>query len=252
MFKTKMMQGKTVFGSWVTLSHPSVPEIMAPAGFDFLVIDMEHSAIDLSQAQMLVQSIQSKGISALIRVGDQDPNRIKRAMDTGADGVIVPMIKTRQEALAAVQAVHYPPKGTRGVGLSRAQGYGFGFEGYKQSLQKNATIFAIIEHHVAVKNLEEILSVDGLDGTMIGPYDLSGSLGFPGEFDRPVVRRLIHRYESVCKKLQKPMGFHVVQPDVKKVREYQKRGYRFLAVGLDTLYLGLKCQETMRSIRRKK
>lgn len=245
-------KGKALFGSWVTLSHPSIPEIMAPAGFDFLVVDMEHSAIDLSQAQVLVQTIQAQGAAALIRVGDQDPNRIKRAMDTGADGVIVPMIKNRREAETAVAAVHYPPFGTRGVGLARAQKYGFGFEDYKKRLRREGVVIGIIEHHEAVENLEEILGVDGLDGTMIGPYDLSGSLGFPGEFDRPVVRRLIHRYESVCKKLKKPMGFHVVQPDVKKVREYQKRGYRFLAVGLDTLYLGLKCQETMSSIRRKK
>lgn len=253
MCKTKMKQkGKALFGSWITLSHPSIPEIMALAGFDFLVVDMEHSAIDLSQAQGLVQVIQANGMAALIRVGDQDPNRIKRAMDTGADGVIVPMIKNREETEAAVAAVHYPPFGTRGVGLARAQKYGFGFEGYKKWLRKEGVVIGIIEHHEAIENLEDILSVDGLDGTMIGPYDLSGSLGFPGEFDRPVVRELIGRYESVCKKMKKPMGFHVVQPDVKKVRDYQRRGYKFLAVGLDSLYLGLKSRETMNEIRRGK
>lgn len=225
---------------------------MAPAGFDFLVVDMEHSAIDLSQAQALVQSIQAQGVAALIRVGDQDPNRIKRAMDSGIDGVIVPMIKTREEAEAAVAAVRYPPLGKRGVGLARAQKYGFGFQDYKKWLHEESIVIGIIEHHEAIRNLEAILSVDGLDGTIIGPYDLSGSLGFPGEFDRPEVRRLIKRYESIGRKTNKPMGFHVVQPDVKKVREYQKLGYRILAVGLDTLFLGLKCRETMSDIRRAK
>jgi 2-dehydro-3-deoxyglucarate aldolase len=248
--KSKLRSGKAIYGSWLTLAHPGISEIMASAGFDFLVVDMEHSAIDLSQAQMLVQSIQAQGVAALIRVGDQDPNRIKRAMDTGVDGVIVPMIKNRAEAEAAVAAVHYPPHGTRGVGLARAQKYGFGFEGYKRWLWKEGVVIGIIEHHEAIENLEDILGVDGLDGTMIGPYDLSGSLGFPGEFDRPVVRKLIDRYESVCRRMKKPMGFHVVHPDTKRVLDYQKRGYKFLAVGLDSLYLGLKSRETMKQIRR--
>ncbi len=248
--KSKLAGNTPVYGSWLTLAQPSIPEIMAPAGFDFLVVDMEHSAIDLSQAQALVQSIQAQGVAALIRVGDQDANRIKRAMDTGVDGVIVPMIKTREEAEAAVAAVRYPPFGRRGVGLARAQKYGFGFQEYMKWLVKESVVIGIIEHHEAFNNLEGILDVDGLDGTIIGPYDLSGSLGFPGEYDRKEVSKLIARYEAVGLKMNKSIGFHVVQPDVKMVRQYQKRGYRILAVGLDSLFLGLKCRETMNDIRR--
>jgi 2-keto-3-deoxy-L-rhamnonate aldolase RhmA len=130
--KEKLKTQTLTIGSWITLSHPAIAEIMAKAGFDWLTVDMEHSAITLHQAQQLVQVIELSGCTPLIRVGENNPNLIKRAMDTGAHGVIVPSVDCREDALKAVRAVKYPPLGTRGVGLARAQGYGMEFEKYKE------------------------------------------------------------------------------------------------------------------------
>ena len=121
---------KNIFslGSWITIGHPSIAEVMADAGFDWLCIDLEHSVTDFFEAQQLIMAIQSKGIKAYVRVGENNTRIIKRILDAGADGIIVPSVNSAAEALKAVKSVKYPPLGTRGVGLARAQSYGFGFE----------------------------------------------------------------------------------------------------------------------------
>lgn len=236
------------YGSWITISDPSIGEVMAQAGFDWLTIDMEHSVLSLNQAQQLIRVIELYGTVPFVRVGENNPTIIKRVMDAGAHGVIVPMVNTKEDAKRAVDAVKYPPGGSRGVGLARAQGYGFTFEQYRKWVHEESVVIAQIEHVQAINNLESILSVDGIDGSMIGPYDLSGSLGYPGEFDRPEVNEAILQYENMCKKMKKPMGFHVVQPDPIAVTKYIDKGYSFLAVGVDFLYLGTKCREIMQRI----
>ena len=246
--KEKLKKNELTLGSWVTLGHPSIGEIMAAKGFQWLVIDMEHSVITLAEAQRLVQVIELSGIFPLIRVGENNPNIIKRSMDTVARGVIVPMVNNRADAEAAVASVKYPPMGTRGVGLARAQKYGFGFEKYKEWVKSNSVVIAQVEHIKAIENLEEIVTTPGIDGTIIGPYDLSGSMGYPGEFDRDEVNEAIERYDKVCNKLCKPKGSHVVQPDPVKANNLIGKGYAFLAVGLDTLYLGEKCEDILGEI----
>lgn len=248
--KQKLHNNQPTLGSWITLAHMSIPEIMAQAGFDWLVVDMEHSAIDFSEAQVLISQIEAHGMDPLVRVGENNPYLIKRVMDAGAYGVIVPMVNSKADAESAVNAVKYPPAGMRGVGLARAQKYGFGFDEYKEWLQAHSLVIVQIEHIKAIENLEDILRTPGVDGTIIGPYDLSGSLGWPGEFERSEVKAALERYERVCDALGKPKGFHVVQPDPEKTKAYLSRGYSFIAVGLDTLYLGHKCSEVMGEIRK--
>jgi len=216
---------------------------MAKAGFDWLVVDMEHSAIGLSQAQQLIRVIELAGCVPLVRLSENNPCYIKRVMDAGAHGVVVPMVNSRQDAVNAVKAVRYPPSGTRGVGLSRAQGYGFEFDNYKKWVEKESIVIVQIEHINAIENLEHILDTPGIDGSIIGPYDLSGSLGHPGQFEKPEVKAALKRYEDTCHRMKKPAGFHVVQPQPKLAASYKKKGYSFLAIGLDTLYLGTKCKE---------
>lgn len=216
---------------------------MAKAGFDWLVVDMEHSAIGLPQAQQLIRIIELAGCVPLVRLSENNPCYIKRVMDAGAHGVIVPMVNGRQDAVNAVKAVRYPPLGTRGVGLARAQDYGFDFDNYKKWVEKESIVIVQIEHINAIENLEHILNTSGVDGSIIGPYDLSGSLGCPGQFETPEVKAALREYEDICRKMKKPMGFHVVQPEPKLATSYKKKGYSFLAIGLDTLYLGTKCKE---------
>lgn len=247
--KERLAGNKVTIGSWVSLAHPSIPEIMAKAGFEWLAIDMEHSVIDLGQAQQLIQSIGSSGMVPLVRVGENNPTLIKRVMDAGAGGVIVPMVNTKDDALRAVGAVKYPPAGTRGVGLARAQGYGLEFDKYRKWLDTESVVIAQIEHIAAIDNIDDILGVDGIDATMIGPYDLSGSLGSPGNFKGKEYRKAIARYEEACVRHKKPMGCHVVQPDADAALEYLSKGYSFLAVGVDMLYLGKKCIEVTGEIK---
>jgi len=232
-------------GSWITLNHPSIAEIMADAGFDWLCVDMEHSATDYFEAQQLIASIQSKGIKAFVRVGENNTRIIKRVLDAGADGIIVPMVNTKEEALKAIDAVKYPPKGKRGVGLARAQKYGFGFEDYKDNFASNIKLIVQIEHIDAINNLEEILSLEEIDGTFIGPYDLSGSIGNPGKYDDDDVKEVLHRYEETVNKYNKLVGFHVIQPDYKLVLDKIKKGYNFIAFSLDTLFLGTLTRNQM-------
>ncbi len=247
--KQSMFRRRYTVGSWITQAEPSIAEIMVDAGFEWLVVDMEHSAITFAQAQDLVRVISRAGSIPLVRVGENSQNFIKRAMDIGAYGVVVPMVNTASDAQRAVESVKYPPWGKRGVGLARAQGYGLSFETYKRWVNKETVVIAQIEHIEAVRNLEEILSIRGIDGTIIGPYDLSASLGVPGDFQHPEFTKAVSHYESTCRTMKKPAGFHVVRPDVLQVRLRRKHGYCFIAVGLDTLYLGEKCREILRKIR---
>lgn len=249
--KTKMRENELTVGSWITLGDMSVAEIMAKAGFDWLVVDMEHSAIELQQAQQLIRTIELAGCVPLVRVGENSSYLIKRVMDAGAHGVIVPMVNTAEDAIWAVKSVKYPPLGTRGVGLSRAQGYGMNFEEYKNHVNQSSIVIVQIEHVDAVRNLEEILQVKGVDGFIVGPYDLSGSMGKPGEFDDPDVREVMKKILIISKKLGMLAGFHVVLPESKLVEEKVKQGYKFIAYSLDTLFLAERIHKDMTVIKNK-
>jgi len=246
--KEKLSKNELTLGSWITLNSCENAEVMGQSQFDWLTVDTEHSAIGFGDAQQLIRTIQSKNLPALVRVGENDATLIKRTMDAGADGVIVPMVKTKEDAQRAVAAVKYPPEGSRGVGFARAQGYGLAFDEYKKWLAEESIVIAIIEHVDAMDNLEEILSVEGLDATMIGPYDLSGSIGCPGEVNKSQVVELVERYKTVCQKLKKPAGYHVVFPDANEVNKKVKEGFRFLAFGTDALFLGVKVKEQLEMI----
>ena len=247
--KNKLRNNQLTIGSWVTLGHQGIVEIMCTGGFDWLTLDLEHSVIELSQAQHLIAHIKNNGTTALVRVSKNEEVVIKRVMDAGADGVIVPMINSKTDAIQAVNYVKYPPQGKRGVGLARAQQYGIGFDKYKEWLNESSIIIAQIEHIEAVNNIEEILQVDGIDGIIIGPYDLSGSMGYPGEYQREDVKAAIRRVEDACIAINKPLGFHVIQPDYQLVLEKIQKGYTFLAFSLDFFFLGEKLRSEMKQLK---
>ena len=202
--KAKLASSEVTVGSWITLGHPAIAEIMASAGFDWLVLDMEHSVLELSEAQTIIQVLDGLDCPAIVRLTSNHPDQIKRVMDAGATGVMVPMIKSAADAQAAVEAVYYPPEGKRGVGLARAQGYGARFQEYRQWLKENAVIIVMIEHIDAVQQIDAILSVPSIDAYIIGPYDLSGSMGRPGELDHPEVQIAIEYadIETVTQKIE--------------------------------------------------
>ena len=129
--KQRLGMRQLTIGSWITLAHPAIAEIMARSGFDWLTIDLEHSVITIREAEELIRVIELCGVAPLVRLSSNDPVQIKRVMDAGAHGIIVPMVNSAEEAQRAVDSVRYPPDGKRGVGLARAQGYGSSFEKYK-------------------------------------------------------------------------------------------------------------------------
>jgi len=248
--KKELASNRLTLGSWVTLADTATCEIMAKSGFDWLTVDMEHSAITLSEAQELIRVIDLSGCKPFVRIGENSPNFIKQVMDAGAHGVIVPMVNSKEDAIKAVGACKYPPSGKRGVGLARAQGYGLEFEKYKTWLDKESVVIVQIEHIDAVNNLDEILSVEGVDASIIGPYDLSASLGCPGDFDKKEVRNAIGKYLETCNKFGKSAGIHVISPDGEKVNKRIKEGFRFVAFSLDTLFLAKRIKEEFVKIKK--
>jgi len=241
--KQKLATHQLTIGSWVTLAHPAVAEIMARAGFDWLAVDLEHSVITIRETEELIRVISLRGLPALVRLTSNDKDQIKRVMDAGAYGVIVPMVNSHADAERAVAAVHYPPRGSRGVGLARAQGYGTSFNDYRAWLEKEAVVIVQIEHIEAVDNLEAILDTPGVDGFIIGMYDLSASMGIPGEFDDPRMIQAIERIRAVGQAKAKPGGLHVVEPVPEQVKAHVNRGFRFLAYSLDTRMLDVACRK---------
>jgi 2-dehydro-3-deoxyglucarate aldolase len=243
------MSSKILVGSWITLNHISIAEIMADAGFDWLCVDMEHSVTDYAEAQQLIMAIQSKGLMAFVRVGENNSRIIKRVLDAGADGIIVPSVNSAEEAKKAVEAVKYPPFGKRGVGLARAQSYGFGFEDYRDKKSNEIKLIVQIEHINAIKELDAIISTVGVDGTFIGPYDLSGSIGKPGAWEDHHVKEALLVYENTVKNYDKWVGFHVIQPDFTLVNEKIAKGYNFIAFSLDVLFLGTLVRNQMKNLK---
>ncbi|MBS0497668.1 MAG: 2,4-dihydroxyhept-2-ene-1,7-dioic acid aldolase [Proteobacteria bacterium] len=247
--KSRLDRSELTIGSWVTLGHPSIAEIMASAGFDWLVLDMEHSVLELGEVQMIIQVLDAKQCPAIVRLTSNHPDQIKRVMDAGATGIMVPMIKSAADAKAAVDGVYYPPRGQRGVGLSRAQGYGASFQAYRQWLEENAVIVVMIEHVDAVKAIDEILAVPGIDAYIIGPYDLSGSMGRPGDLNHPDVQAAIAQVLEAGRRAQKPGGIHVIEPDPQALQQRIAAGFNFLGYALDIRILDSICRTHLQSIR---
>ena len=183
--KRRLKSNQLTIGTWITLAHPAIAEIYALAGFDWLVIDLEHSVITIREAEDLIRVIDLAGSTPLVRLTSNNPDQIKRIMDAGSHGVIVPMVKTKKDVVDAIKAVRYPVSGNRGVGLARAQRWGNQFKDYLEWLENESIIILQIEHIDAVDNLDDIFSVENVDGYIIGPYDLSGSINKPGQFEDP-------------------------------------------------------------------
>ena len=250
--KEKLKKNELTIGSWIMIGHPISVEVMALAGFEWLVVDMEHTAIDINTAQNLITTIQANGIKALVRVSKNEEVIIKQVLDIGADGIIVPMLNSKEDAIKAVEFAKYPPIGKRGVGLYRASKYGVKFEEYKKWVEEELVIIAQIEHIDGVNNIEEILQVEGIDGTIIGPYDLSGSMGYPGEFDRADVKIAVQKVLDKCKDYNIPSGFHVVDTNPDKLKEKIKDGCTFLAYGIDYFFMRDLAIDGMKKIKKGK
>ncbi len=249
--KDLFRDGKISIGSWMSMAHVSIAEILASAGYDWVVIETEHTAIDVSEVLRLIVAIEGRGSVPLVRLAWNDPIQAKAVMDSGAAGVLVPMVNSKADAELAVQTIKYPPMGSRGVGLARAQGYGVTLNEYVRNANRDSLLMVQIEHIDAVKNIDEILSVPGVDGTFIGPYDLSLSMGLAGQLDHPDVETAKQRVLEATNSRGLVPGIHLVHPDtaVDELKNCANLGYRFIALGTDILFLGDSCRSLHAAIR---
>ena len=241
--------GRPVFGSWIQFGDSQVAEVMASAGFDWLGIDLEHSAIDLASASRLIQIIDLAGCVPLVRLSANDPVQARRVMDLGACGVIVPSVQSAAEARRVVEAVKYPPEGTRGVGLGRAHGYGTRFAEYLKESGEGSIVIPMIEQAEGVEHVGDILDVAGVDGVFIGPYDLSASYGVTGELQHPLVVEAMRRVVETARTKGKAAGIHVVHPPVTQVADRLAEGFRLIAYGGDMLFLTPAVSEAATQLR---
>jgi len=231
--KDKLSNNEVSIGSWITIGNTVVAEIMAKAGYDWLVIDLEHSSIDIQTAAKLIRIIDLCNVTPLVRLTSNNPDQIKRVMDAGAYGIVVPMVNSRKQAEQAVASTRYGPKGIRGVGLARAQGYGNKFKEYLKWQRDEPIVIVQIEHKDAINNLEEIFTTPGVDGFIIGPYDLSCSLGIPGEFNNKEFIDTVNYIKSIGEKFNCSVGMHIVEPDSSILSKCIDDGYKFIAYSVD-------------------
>lgn len=246
----KLQNGGTVIGSWISTISPAVGELMSHAGFDFLTIDAEHSMADYLQVQQILQGIAAGNPSCagLVRTPGRGYDEIKRYMDAGAQGVIVPLVTDEGQAREVVRAVKYPPAGERGVGYCRDNLYGARLEETVEQVNSRTFVCIQIEHRDAVKRIDAILSVEGVDAIIIGPYDLSASLGCIADFDHPDFIAAKTAVLEACKRHGIVAGLHVVQPDPRQMEQAHREGYRFLAYSLDITMLNVACREGLRAV----
>ncbi len=268
--RTKLRHGMPSVGTWLQIPSADVAEIMAHAGYDWLVIDMEHGSIDVGQLPHMLRAITCSSYICersatthssdavkikqrplpMVRVPKATTMYIRRALDAGARGLIFPMIQSRKQLDKAIEAATYPQSqrnqhiaGRRGVGYCRANGYGHYFSEYVQKLEKGQTLapdillVAQIEHKDALENLESLVGHPRLDALMVGPYDLSASLQVTGQCSHPDMQSALQYIEKICKKYQIPLGIHVVDPSPETVQEMVHKGYTFVAYGLDAVFL---------------
>lgn len=247
--KKKFKKKDLTIGSWITLGDPYLAEIMARTGFDWLAIDMEHSAITIERAAQLIQIVDLCQVPVLVRVGENNPNIIKRVMDAGATGVIVPNINSPQDAQQAVESVKYPSQGKRGIGLFRAQGYGRSFDQYKTWLEKESIVIIQIEHIQAVESIDDIFATKGIDAFVIGPYDLSGSMGLTGQLTHPKVEAVVKKVLQSAKRSKILPGYHSVPSDFEEAAKRIKQGFKFLGFSLDTIFFQDKIIESLTSLK---
>jgi len=235
--KIKIRRGIPSIGSWIMIGNIASAEILSSIDFEWIVVDMEHTAVGYETLQLLLLAIKSRGKSALVRIENNDEVVIKRVLDCGADGIIVPQIQSGKEAEMAVKSAKYPPEGSRGIAIGRASGYGNNFDSYFNTFNDDVIIFVQIEHYKAVEDIESIVSVKGLDGVFLGPYDLSGSMGIVAQFDHPKMREARARVIKAARKANIALGIHEVAGDINSVLARIDEGFNFIACGIDTVFL---------------
>lgn len=235
-----------MLGTMVSLGSPEIVELLVMAGFDWLFLDGEHAPFGPLELQAMLQAA-GPDTGCLVRIPSHAEKDIKKALDIGAAGIVVPQVNSAEAAARVVDYAKYAPVGSRGIGISRAHGYGLRFQEYVDSANENVTVVLQAEHRDAVANIEEIVQVPGIDAILIGPYDLSASLGIPGQIDDPAVTESIDRVTEACQTAGMRLGVFGLTADA--IRPHIDKGYTLIIAGIDTLTLGQAAAEMLATLR---
>ena len=248
--KHKFRNREQLFAGWLSYAHPSITETFAMAGFDFIAIDMEHSTISTEQAQRIIAASQAYGVPCLPRAVSHSNDWIKPLLESGADGMLIQMVNNKEEIQNLIKHIYYAPIGNRSYGVNRAHGYGFTLDEYFTKWNESASFIIQVESIEAVNNIEDLLSFDEVDGVMIGPMDLSGSLGIPGKTNHPSVIKASKKVIKACEKYQKSCGTQVSDTTEKAIEGLFDLGYTFAILGSD-LFVLWRWAEQMKTIMKK-
>ena len=244
------MQGEVQVGTWVTtLRTPQITQMIATAGFDFLYIDMEHSCLSIETVGDLCFAALAAGLVPIVRPPSKDPHLLSRPLDSGAMGLLIPHVDTREEAEAVIKAIRFPPVGERGLnllgphtGFSKANG-----EEYVRSTHSETLLLVQIESEHGIKNLDKILAVDGVDGGVIGRADLSSDLGLPGQINHPEVVKRVEMLIAACQRHNKIPGLLV--QDLASAKEWISKGVRLVPYANEVSLLVNAGEQAVREIR---
>jgi 2-dehydro-3-deoxyglucarate aldolase len=235
-FRHRLAQGLPLIGTWLQVANSDYAEVIGDAGYDWAAIDMEHGAFSRHSLPDIFRALELGGTAPMARIANPDSSLCQQALDAGAAGVIIPRVETATQLESLIAACKWPPAGARGVGFSRANLYGKYFDNYKVESQMSFVV-AQVESAIAVASIAEIAAVHGLDAIMIGPYDLSASLGRTGDLRHPEVQTAIQQVMTACRSIGVASGIHVVQPSPSDLNDAIAAGHRFIAYGTDMLFL---------------
>lgn len=240
--KEKLENKEAVFGTWIMTNSLDNAEILSHSKADFIMIDAEHGSMDIETAGRMISIISGSQVIPLLRVPWNDLSQIKRGLDTGAAGIMIPMVNSKDEAERAVKLCKYPPVGVRGIGAGRAVLFGADSEEYSDYYeQANNEVLVIvqIEHFTAVENIDEILSVPGIDIAFVGPYDLSTTMGLQGQLNHPDLLKNCQKVVDACHKYGVTPGIMTWSGGME---QHLQLGFRFLLGGIDgaILFKGVK------------
>ena len=244
-FRQQLLNKQTLVGTLVSIPSSEIVELLSLTGFDWLFLDAEHGAYGPTEVVSLLQA--AHDCPCLVRIPSPDEAWVKKILDAGAAGIIVPQVSTAQQAQQIIQYSKYPPQGKRGVGLGRAHAYGPEFATYLQNANQETVIVVQAENQQALDNIDAIAAVAGVDAVLVGPYDLSASLGHTGEVSHASVQAAIEKISHVCQTHNTRLGIFGVCPE--DIVPYKQLGFTLLTVGVDSLFIEAAAHSALAKLR---
>jgi 2-keto-3-deoxy-L-rhamnonate aldolase RhmA len=245
-FRKRVQQGDVLIGALLQMPLPEVAEIYVTAGYDWLFVDLEHSAMDARNALDVLTAVDNR-IPCVVRVPWNDEASIKKVLDIGATGVIVPLVNNAQDARLAVGRCKYPPVGSRSVGITRGQRFDLDFDRYMKEANDDIAVIVQIEHIEAVSNIDGILDTPGIDGVFVGPFDMSGSMNLPGQINHARVQEAIRNVISACERRDIARCIYAHTPQ--HARNYVEQGYRVIGLCTDYIMLARQAADYLKNAR---